>query len=74
MVNHIIAPFGESIEERPAVPSLEERLNAERLKRLEKDERRGVRRRWEWEGDVEGWKDGKVTGAVEERIEEKVES
>jgi small subunit ribosomal protein S17 len=63
VVNHIIAPYGEPIEARPAVPTLEERLNAERIKRLEKDARRGVSRRWEWEGDVTGWKkDGKAKG------------
>ena len=33
-------------------------MNAERLKRLEKDARRGVQRTWDWEGDVKGWKEG----------------
>ncbi|KAI5857291.1 nucleic acid-binding protein [Durotheca rogersii] len=44
VVKHIIAPYGEPIEERPPIPTLEERV-AERLaKRAAKDERRSALR------------------------------
>jgi ribosomal protein S17 len=50
VVNSIIAPFGEPIEERPAVPSEEERVAEREAKKRVKDERRRGRR----DGKVEG--------------------
>ena len=44
VVNHIIAPFGETIESRPAVPSVQERVERERVKKAAKDERRRARK------------------------------
>ncbi|KAI1135422.1 nucleic acid-binding protein [Hypoxylon sp. FL0543] len=44
VVKHIIAPYGEPIEQRPAVPTLEERLAEVAAKRAAKDERRAARR------------------------------
>ncbi|KAI1082654.1 nucleic acid-binding protein [Whalleya microplaca] len=40
VVKHIIAPFGEPIEGRPPVPTLEERVAEREAKRAAKDERR----------------------------------
>jgi small subunit ribosomal protein S17 len=45
VVKHIIAPAGVSIEDRPPVPTLEERIAAYEEKRKAKDERREARRR-----------------------------
>ncbi|KAI5919702.1 nucleic acid-binding protein [Camillea tinctor] len=42
VIKHIIAPFGEPIEARPAVPTLEERVAERAEKRARKDERRKV--------------------------------
>ncbi|KAI1496020.1 nucleic acid-binding protein [Biscogniauxia marginata] len=42
VVKHIIAPYGEPIEARPAVPTLEERVAERQAKRAAKDERRAV--------------------------------
>lgn len=50
VVNHIIAPFGETIESRAAVPTVEERLRRLTVKREAKDERRGARRAGEGVG------------------------
>ncbi|KAG9246008.1 hypothetical protein BJ878DRAFT_417909 [Calycina marina] len=44
VVDHIIAPFGAPIEERPRVPSEEERIMERVEKKRLKDERRMVRR------------------------------
>lgn len=40
----IIAPFGEPVEARPPVPSLEERLQERERRRAEKEGRRAARR------------------------------
>ncbi|KAI1333468.1 nucleic acid-binding protein [Xylariaceae sp. FL0016] len=48
VVKHIIAPYGDPIDERPPVPSIEERVADRAVKRAAKDERRALRR------DVEG--------------------
>ena len=42
-MNSIIAPFGEPIEARPAVPTEEERIKERDAKKRVKDERRGKR-------------------------------
>ncbi|KAL7620005.1 hypothetical protein AAE478_010554 [Parahypoxylon ruwenzoriense] len=42
VVKHIIAPYGEAIEERPPIPTLEERVAEKQAKRAVKDERREV--------------------------------
>ncbi|KAI2779328.1 nucleic acid-binding protein [Daldinia loculata] len=44
VVKHIIAPYGAPIEERPPVPTLEERVAERAAKRAAKDERRALRR------------------------------
>jgi small subunit ribosomal protein S17 len=44
VVKHIIAPYGVPIEERPPVPTLEERVAEQEEKRARKDERRTARR------------------------------
>jgi small subunit ribosomal protein S17 len=44
VVSSIIAPFGPSIEERPPVPTEEERIAERERKRAEKDARRSERR------------------------------
>ncbi|KAI0836126.1 nucleic acid-binding protein [Hypoxylon sp. FL0890] len=44
VVKHIIAPCGDPIEERPPVPTLEERLAEVAAKRAAKDERRAALR------------------------------
>ncbi|KAI1332261.1 hypothetical protein F5Y16DRAFT_394335 [Xylariaceae sp. FL0255] len=44
VVKHIIAPFGPGIDERPPVPSLDERVAERTMKRELKDERRALRR------------------------------
>lgn len=63
-MNSIVAPFGKPIEERPAVPTLEERLESREAKRRAKEERRWARSGKEglpW--DSEGQRD---EGRVEE--------
>jgi len=63
-VSKIIAPFGDPIEARPPVPTLEERLEERERKRREKEERRRMRRaREEGEGMKE---DNGVRGKEEE--------
>lgn len=47
VIKHIIAPYGTSIEERPPVPSLEERIAEREAKKAAKDERRAARRQAE---------------------------
>ncbi|RYP65231.1 hypothetical protein DL771_008395 [Monosporascus sp. 5C6A] len=44
VVKHIIAPYGPRIDERPPVPTLEERLAERAAKRAAKDERRRLLR------------------------------
>lgn len=44
VVKHIIAPFGSSIEERPPVPTLEERIADREAKKAAKDARRASKR------------------------------
>jgi small subunit ribosomal protein S17 len=46
-VNSILAPFGEPIEARPPVPTLEERLQEREAKRRLKEQRRREERRAE---------------------------
>ncbi len=43
-VKHIIAPYGSEIQERPAVPTLEERIAEREAKKNAKDERRAARK------------------------------
>lgn len=45
VVSRIIAPFGDPIEARPPVPSLEERVEERERRRAEKEARRAARRR-----------------------------
>ncbi|KAH6890988.1 hypothetical protein B0T10DRAFT_484116 [Thelonectria olida] len=47
VVKHIIAPFGAPVEERPPVPTLEERIVEREAKKAAKDERRASRRQAE---------------------------
>ncbi|KAK7414115.1 hypothetical protein QQX98_006977 [Neonectria punicea] len=49
VVKHIIAPFGVPIEDRPPVPSLEERIAEREAKKAIKDERRAAKRQAEEE-------------------------
>ncbi|KAI1087744.1 nucleic acid-binding protein [Rostrohypoxylon terebratum] len=42
VVKHIIAPYGEPIDERPPIPTLEERVAEAAAKRAAKDERRAL--------------------------------
>ncbi|KAI0517695.1 hypothetical protein F5B22DRAFT_94926 [Xylaria bambusicola] len=44
VVKHIIAPYGVGIDERPPIPSLEERASERMSKRNAKDEQRMLRR------------------------------
>ena len=44
VVKHIIKPAGMPIEERPPIPSEEERLVERAVRRLAKDQRRDLRR------------------------------
>ncbi|KAM4057998.1 ribosomal protein [Hirsutella rhossiliensis] len=44
VVKHIIAPYGVPIEERPPVPTLEERITERETKKAAKDQRKAVRR------------------------------
>jgi small subunit ribosomal protein S17 len=44
VVKHIIAPYGPGINERPPIPTLEERAEERLKKRRVKDERRALRR------------------------------
>ncbi|KAI0138877.1 hypothetical protein GGR57DRAFT_46681 [Xylariaceae sp. FL1272] len=44
VVKHIIAPYGAPIDQRPPVPTLEERVAELTAKRQQKDERRALRR------------------------------
>ncbi|KAF4976092.1 hypothetical protein FZEAL_7202 [Fusarium zealandicum] len=49
VVKHIIAPYGTPIDERPPVPSLEERIAHREAKKAAKDERRAAKRQAEEE-------------------------
>ncbi|KAI0381063.1 nucleic acid-binding protein [Hypomontagnella monticulosa] len=53
VVKHIIAPYGEPIDERPPIPTLEERLAEKTAKKAAKDERRAARREEEEKSRVE---------------------
>jgi small subunit ribosomal protein S17 len=44
VVNHIIAPYGTPIEERPPVPTLEERVEVVSKRKEAKDLRRGEKK------------------------------
>ncbi|KAI0388647.1 nucleic acid-binding protein [Xylariaceae sp. FL0594] len=44
VVKHIIAPYGPGIEERPPIPTIQERAEERLEKRRERDERRALRR------------------------------
>ncbi|KAI0798310.1 hypothetical protein GGR55DRAFT_672677 [Xylaria sp. FL0064] len=44
VVKHIIAPYGPGIDERPPVPTMEERVAERMAKRTAKDERRALSR------------------------------
>jgi len=50
VVNSILAPFGEPIENRPPVPTLEERLGMREEKRRAREGRRKAKRREEVAG------------------------
>lgn len=50
VVNSILAPFGDPIESRPPVPTLEERLGMREEKRRAREERRKAKRREEVAG------------------------
>lgn len=52
MVKHIIAPYGQPIEDRPAIPSLDEIILEREAKKEAKDERKAVRKRSEEERRV----------------------
>ncbi|PVH87889.1 nucleic acid-binding protein [Cadophora sp. DSE1049] len=72
VVNSIVAPFGQPIEERPAVPTLEERLESREAKRRAKEERRWVRSGragspWDLRGEGE---EGEEMVGEERRVEE----
>ncbi|KAF7546903.1 hypothetical protein G7046_g9168 [Stylonectria norvegica] len=45
VIKHIIAPYGVPIEQRPSVPTLEERIADREAKKAAKDERRAARRK-----------------------------
>ncbi|KAF5019018.1 hypothetical protein F66182_8992 [Fusarium sp. NRRL 66182] len=47
VIKHIIAPYGSPINERPPVPTLEERIADREVKKAAKDERRAARRQAE---------------------------
>jgi small subunit ribosomal protein S17 len=44
VIKHIIAPFGDPIDQRPPVPSLEELIAEREAQKAAKDERRAARR------------------------------
>jgi len=54
-VNSIIAPFGEPIEDRPPVPTEEERIAEREAKRRRKEEWRAVRDSGD-EAAIEAWR------------------
>ncbi|KAF4334100.1 ribosomal protein s17 [Fusarium beomiforme] len=47
VIKHIIAPYGTPLDERPPVPTLEERIADYEAKKAKKDERRAARRQEE---------------------------
>jgi small subunit ribosomal protein S17 len=51
VVNSILAPFGEPIEARPPVPTVEERIAEREAKKKMKEERRRAERRAERRGN-----------------------
>ncbi|KAJ2983556.1 hypothetical protein NQ176_g597 [Zarea fungicola] len=56
VVKHIVAPFGEPMENRPAVPSLEELIAERESKKEVKDERKALRQQSEEEQRVDSKK------------------
>ncbi|KAL2072440.1 hypothetical protein VTL71DRAFT_11783 [Oculimacula yallundae] len=70
VVNSIVAPFGDPIEARPAVPTLEERLEIRDRKRVRKEAKRNAERGEVVEGEVEGIVAEGVEGRSEQ--EEKI--
>lgn len=72
VVNSIVAPFGEGIEARPAVPTLEERMAQRELKREGKGERR--RKRGEEERESRRAATGEEEGQVVEGLDAAVEA
>ncbi|KAG4436939.1 hypothetical protein IFR05_007590 [Cadophora sp. M221] len=68
VVNSILAPFGDPIEARPPVPTLQERLESREAKRIGKAKRKG-----RWVEDSEGLVEEGVEGIVVEGQAEGVE-
>lgn len=52
MVKQIIAPYGQPIEDRPAIPSFDEIILEREAKKEAKDERKAVKKRSEEERRV----------------------
>ncbi|KAM3427640.1 hypothetical protein MY4824_009318 [Beauveria thailandica] len=52
VVKHIIAPYGPPIENRPAIPSLDEIISEREAKKEAKDERKAMKKRVEEERRV----------------------
>jgi len=86
VVTRILAPFGSRIEERPRVPSEEERIEEYMVNKRAKDERRWLRgKRWfDKDGKViprfqegkkaKGEEDGEKKGKEKEEDKRRVES
>ncbi|KAH7029375.1 uncharacterized protein B0I36DRAFT_291008 [Microdochium trichocladiopsis] len=53
VVKHILAPYGEAIDARPPVPTLEELIEEKVVKRAAKNERRALRREEQARADAE---------------------
>lgn len=68
VVDHIIAPFGPPIEERPRVPTAEERIREKEERKQIKDERRALRRAGDLAEGGEGETD--IVGLVKEEAVE----
>lgn len=66
-MNSIVAPFGLPIEERPPVPTLQERLEMREVKRKGKEERRTLRKGG---GRIEESEGGGLSEGVDEIQEE----
>ncbi|KAK6579915.1 hypothetical protein PZA11_007623 [Diplocarpon coronariae] len=66
VVNSIVAPFGARVEERPSVPTLEERLEEREKKRRAKEERKRIARG----GKPKEVKVGKGSGCTGRREED----
>lgn len=68
VVKHIIAPAFTPIEERPPVPTLEERITAYETKKAAKDERRKARKDAEIQARIEA-KKAKKAAQQEQTVE-----